>query len=168
MPYPVPVAAWSSLSTFASAFILAGLGIAATLNSPSGKVLATVWDGADPDYSLLDERDATLHQRRGVEELLSAFTKGQLTRHYWGHFAPTLADLGLTADASLGVHVENSKGVSRLWLTPRRGAEAYLAQVSFNGEKLERFHCRGTAGSEVEPQADQCPIGWTTFSQLNP
>ena len=168
MPYPVPVAAWSSLPTLASAFILAGLGIAATLNSPSGKVLATVWDGADPDYSLLDERDATLHQRRGVEELLSAFTKGQLTRHYWGHFAPTLADLGLTADASLGVQVENSKGVSRLWLTPRRGAEAYLAQVSFNGEKLERLHCRGTAGSDVEPQADQCPVGWTTFSQSNP
>ena len=164
-PFPVPVAGWSSLPTLASAIVLAGLGVTATLNSPSGQAFATVWDGIDPDYNLLDERDATLHQRRGVKELLSAFTKGQLTRHYWGHFAPTLADLGLTADASLGVRVENSKGVSRLWLTPRRGDEAYLAQVRFNGTKLERLYCRGTAGSEVEPIADQCPFGWKTFSQ---
>ena len=164
----MPVAGLSCLPSLVSAAALAGLGLAAMLDAPSSQGLESVWTGAVPDYSRLDERDATLHQRRGVEDLLAAFTKGQLTRHYWGHFAPTLADLGLTADSSLGARVENVDGATRLWLTPRRGEEAYLAQVSFNGEKLERLHCRGISGEEVEPNADQCPFGWTPMKQSDP
>lgn len=161
----MPAAGLSSLPILASAVVLAGFGFAAMVSSPSSQGLESAWNGADPNYSRLDERDATLHQRRGVEDLLAAFTKGQLTRHYWGHFAPTLADLGLTADSSLGVRVENVEGSTRLWLTPRRGSEAYLAQVNFNGEKLERLHCRGTSGGEVEPKADQCPPGWKPLKE---
>ena len=134
------------------------------LSTTSGQGLNRVWTDAVPDYIRLDERDFTLHQRRGVEELLAAFAKGQLTRHYWGQFATSLVDLGLTADSSLRVRVENSDSVTRLWLIPRRGDETYLAQVSFNGTRLERLYCRGTAGGEVAPQADQCPLGWTSFS----
>ncbi|MGB1197177.1 MAG: thymidylate synthase [Synechococcus sp.] len=164
----MPAAGLPSLPSLVSAAALAGLGLAAMLDAPSSQGLGSAWTGADPDYSRLDERDATLLQRRGVEDLLAAFTKGQLTRHYWGYFAPTLADLGLTADSSLGVRVENVEGVTRLWLTPRRGAEAYLAQVSFNGEQLERLHCRGTSGDEVEANAGQCPLGWTPMKQSAP
>lgn len=164
----MPAAGLSSLPTLASAAVLAGFGLAAMVSSPSSQGLKSAWNGADTDYSRLDERDATLHQRRRVEELLAAFTKGQLTRHYWGHFAPTLADLGLTADPSLDVRVENAKGSTRLWLTPQRGAEAYLAQVSFNGEKLERLHCRGTSVGEVEPKAGQCPLSWKPLLRTSP
>lgn len=135
------------------------------LGSPTSQGLERVWDGTTPNYNHLDERDATLHQRRSVEDLLAAFTKGQLTRHYWGHFASTLADLGLSADSSLGARVETADGATRLWLTPQRGEEAYLAQVSFNGAKLARLHCRGISGGEVEPQAGRCPAGWEPLKE---
>ena len=102
----MPAAGLSSLPSLASAAVLASLGFVAMLSTESGQGLKSVWSGAAPEYILLDERDSTLHQRRGVEELLAAFAKGQLARHYWGQFASSLVDLGLTADSSLGFRVE--------------------------------------------------------------
>ena len=43
------------------------------------------------------QREITLHQRSGAETLLKAFTRAQMTRHYWGEFAGLLQDLGLSS-----------------------------------------------------------------------
>ena len=44
----------------------------------------------------LSERDFSLDQQRQVEGLLQDFTRGQMTRHYWGSFAESLVELGLS------------------------------------------------------------------------
>ena len=45
----------------------------------------------------LMQREVTLHQRSEAETLLKEFTLAQMTRHYWGEFAGSLPDLGLSS-----------------------------------------------------------------------
>ena len=65
------------------------------------------WDHAVPQSSqanlsrLLMQREITLHQRSEAETLLKEFTFAQMTRHYWGKFAGSLQDLGLSAGPQL-------------------------------------------------------------------
>ena len=108
------------------------------------------------------------HQRLGAQDLLAAFTRAQLARHYWGQFASSLTDLGLVADPSLQARLENTGGVTRLWLTPLRGDEAYLSQVRSNGGNLLRLQCRGPAFDSDKTinfgfKGNDCPTGWTSL-----
>ena len=161
---------WRLFPTFVSAALLAGLGASGLLQGQGRTSSEIGWFAGDAEWARLEEREATLHQRRNAEELLGAFTRGQLTRYYWGHFASSLTDLGLVADPSLKARVDSQSLMTRLWLTPKRGDEAYLSQVLVVGGKLLRLHCRGpiadvgaTSGSEADGK--QCPRGWTALPQ---
>ena len=91
----------------------------------------------------LDDQEATLNQRRQAETLLRAFVRGQFASFYCGQFASSLIDLGLSSDETMDVRVETKSSSTRLWLTPKRGSESYVAIVHFNGSKLVRLQCRG-------------------------
>ncbi len=41
----------------------------------------------------------------------------------------------------MDVRVETKASSTRLWLTPKRGSESYVAIVHFNGSKLVRVQC---------------------------
>ena len=84
--------------------------------------------------SQLMEREVMLDRRREAETLLMAFTRAQMTRHYWGEFAASLQELGLPVGHQLETTVERSGGGTRLWIMPRRGTEG----ISRGGETLER------------------------------
>lgn len=157
------------LPTLASALLLIGFGWGGLTHHHGRSAVNTGWFVGEPELDQLHEREATLHQRRGAQELLSAFTRAQLTRHYWGQFASSLTDLGLLADPLLQARVENEADVTRLWLTPKRGDEAYLSQVRSNGGNLLRLQCRGPAidlfkQTNVEVIGNECPSGWTSLS----
>ncbi len=47
------------------------------------------------------QREITLHQRSEAETLLMEFTRVQMIRQYWGEFAGSLQDLGLSAGPQL-------------------------------------------------------------------
>ena len=150
--------------------MLAGLGASGLLHGQGHTAADVAGLAGESEWTRLDEREATLHQRRQAEELLGAFTRAQLARHYWGQFASSLNDLGLVADPSLKVSVDRQPLQTRLWLTPRRGDEAYLSQVSVDGGKLLRVHCRGPiadvgATSVAVTDSDQCPAGWSALPQ---
>ena len=131
--------------------LLDGYGASGLLHGQGRTATDVVWLAGDSEWTRLDEREATLHQRRQAEEILGAFTRAQLTRHYWGQFASSLIDLGLVADPSLKASVDSQSLQTRLWLTPRRGDEAYLSQVSVDGGKLRRLHCRGPIAVGTRP-----------------
>ena len=122
---------------------------------------ATATDLAAIDAAL-HQRETTLHQRREAEELLSLFIRGQMTRHYWGHFATSLTDLGIRSSDQLQARVISSPQGSELWLTPKRGKEAYAAAVRQQGPRLARWQCRGPISSPGEEVSitTGCPQGW--------
>ena len=74
---------------------------------------------------MLMQREITLHQRSEAETLLKEFTLAQMTRHYWGEFAGSLQDLGLSAGPQLLATVDRDAVQTRLWLEPHHGTEAY-------------------------------------------
>jgi|TARA_B100000073_G_C23675597_1_gene550401 hypothetical protein len=155
--------------TLASAALLMGIGFSGLTHHEGRSALNTEWLGGDSELDQLDQREATLHQRRGAQEMLSAFTRAQLTRHYWGAFASSLTDLGLMADPSLQARVVNGPGFTQLWLTPRRGDEVYFSQVRANGGNLVRLQCRGPSidsvkSKNVQPNLNECPPGWIALS----
>jgi len=150
--------------------LLAGLGASGLLHGQGRTAGDVARLAGDSEWTRLDAREATLHQRRQAEELLGGFTRAQLTRHYWGQFASSLIDLGLVADPSLQASVESQPLLTRLWLTPRRGDEAYLSQVSVVGGQLRRLHCRGPiadvgATMKAATESDRCPPGWSALSK---
>ena len=155
--------------TLASAALLMGIGFSGLTHHEGRSALNTEWLGGDSELDQLDQREATLHQRRGAQEMLSAFTRAQLTRHYWGAFASSLTDLGLMADPSLQARVVNGPGFTQLWLTPRRGDEVYFSQVRANGGNLVRLQCRGPSIDSVKSKImktnlNECPPGWIALS----
>ena len=79
---------------------------------------------------LLMQCEITLHQRSEAETLLKAFTLVQMTRHYWGEFAGSLQDLGLSAGPQLLATVDRDAVQNLLWLEPHHGTEACLAKVA--------------------------------------
>ena len=165
---PLPAHRRQMIPTLASAALLFGMGLSGLTHHQGRSVVNTGWLAEEAELDQLEEREATLHQRRGAQDLLAAFTRAQLARHYWGQFASSLTDLGLVADPSLQARVENTGGVTRLWLTPLRGDEAYLSQVRSNGGNLLRLQCRGPAFDSdktinFEFNKNECPTGWTSL-----
>ena len=75
------------------------------------------------------QREITLHQRSEAETLLMDFTRAQMASHYWGEFAGSLQELGLTAGQQLVATVDRDAIRTRLWIEPHHGTEAYLAEV---------------------------------------
>ena len=105
-------------------------------------------------------REITLHQRSEAETLLMEFTLAQMTRHYWGEFAGSLQDLGLSAGPQLVATVDRDPGQTRLWVQPHHGTEAYLAVVERGGGRLRMRHCRGHRDGAGLSREDRCPEGW--------
>ena len=108
----------------------------------------------------LMQREITLHQRSESETLLMEFTLAQMTRHYWGEFAGSLQDLGLSAGPQLVATVDRDPGRTRLWVQPHHGTEAYLAEVERWGGRLRMRHCRGHRDGAGLGREDRCPEGW--------
>ena len=112
------------------------------------------------------QREITLHQRSEAETLLKEFTLAQMTRHYWGEFAGSLQDLGLSSGSQFQATVNRDAVRTRLWLEPHHGTEAYLAVVARSGGRLRMHHCRGDWKGIDEAAAGRCPDGWQRI-QLN-
>ncbi|MCB4378307.1 thymidylate synthase [Synechococcus sp. MU1611] len=106
------------------------------------------------------QREITLHQRSEAETLLMDFTRAQMTRHYWGEFAGSLQDLGLSARPQLVAKVDRDAVRTRLWIQPHHGTEAYLAEVERWGGRLRMRHCRGDRDGVRLVHEDRCPDGW--------
>ena len=106
------------------------------------------------------QREITLHQRSGAETLLKAFTRAQMMRHYWGEFACSLQDLGLSSGLQFQATVNRDAVRTRLWLEPHHGTEAYLAEVERSGGRLRTHHCRGDRKAAGQAEAGHCPDGW--------
>ena len=113
---------------------------------------------------LLMQREITLHQRSEAETLLKEFTLAQMTRHYWGEFAGSLPDLGLSAGPQLLATVDRDAVQTRLWLEPHHGTEAYLAEVARSGGRLRMHQCRGNRKAVGQAEAGNCPDGWQRIS----
>ena len=112
------------------------------------------------------QREVTLHQRSEAETLLKEFTLAQMTLHYWGEFAGSLQDLGLSSRSQFQATVNRDAVRTRLWLKPHHGMEAYLAGVARSGGRLRMHHCRGDWKGIDEAAAGRCPEGWQRI-QLN-
>ena len=108
----------------------------------------------------LMQREVTLHQRSEAETLLKEFTLAQMTRHYWGEFAGSLPDLGLSSGSQFQATVNRDAVRTRLWLEPHHGTEAYLAEVARSGGRLRMHHCRGDREGAGQAPARHCPDGW--------
>ena len=106
------------------------------------------------------QREITLHQRSEAETLLMDFTRAQMTRHYWGEFAGSLQDLGLSASPQLVATVDRDAVRTRLWIQPHHGTEAYLAEVERWGGRLRMRHCLGERDGVRLVHKDRCPDGW--------
>ena len=146
-----------SVPTVVAALLLGGLGLIATSQT---QVFSPGDPGLPMDARLieqLDDQEATLNQRRQAETLLRAFVRGQLASFYWGQFASSLIDLGLSSDETMDVRVETKSSSTRLWLTPKRGSESYVAIVHFNGSKPVRLQCRGLTPASSEQTAEVLP-----------
>ena len=110
--------------------------------------------------NLLAEREITMEQRREAQQLVQDFTVGQMTRHYWGAFAPSLQDLGLSAGEHVVTQMTSDDKTTSLWLTPPRGAEAFLAVVELRAGRLIAWSCRGAKRAMPEEPGETCPSGW--------
>ena len=108
----------------------------------------------------LMQREVSLHQRSEAETLLKEFTLAQMTRHYWGEFAGSLQDLGLSSKSQFQATVNRDAVRTRLWLEPHLGTEAYLAEVERSRGRLRMHHCRGDRKGAGRVQAGHCPAGW--------
>ena len=106
------------------------------------------------------QREITLHQRSEAETLLMDFTRAQMTRHYWGEFAGSLQDLGLSSGPHLGATVDRDADRTRLWIQPHHGTESYLAEVERRSGRLRMRHCRGGRDRAGLAHDDRCPDGW--------
>ena len=110
------------------------------------------------------QREITLHQRSEAETLLMDFTRAQMTRHYWGEFAGSLQDLGLSTGLQFQATVDRDAVQTRLWLEPHHGTEACLAEVARFGGRLRMHHCRGDQKAPGQAAAGHCPDGWQRIS----
>ena len=76
------------------------------------------------------QREVILHQRSEAETLLKELTRAQMTRRYWGEFAGSLQDLGLSSGPQFQATLDCDPLRTRLWLEPQHCMEAYLAEWS--------------------------------------
>ena len=106
------------------------------------------------------QREFTMHQRSEAETLLKEFTLAQMTRRYWGEFAGSLPDLGLSSRSQFQATVNRDAVRTRLWLEPYHGWETYLVEVERSGGRLRMHHCRGDRKASGQAAAGHCPDGW--------
>ncbi len=152
------------LPSFFAAALLCVLGVMGMRQEQSPLLQASEWVGVDEGSSPLLKREAVLNQRREVEELLMAFTRAQMTRHYWGSFAPTLNEMGLSVSDQLEPKVTTSNTEALLWLSSRQVDEAYLAVVRRKNVRLMRSQCRGSKSQAGKSFEGVCPPGWIQLS----
>ena len=112
----------------------------------------------------LAEREIELDQRSEAQILLKEFIRGQMARHYWGDFSPSVADLGLTVPQRLDTRVERDLLSTTLKVTPRHGSEAFLAGVERRGGHLTSWSCRGRKDQISDRGGTRCPAGWTLLN----
>ena len=113
----------------------------------------------------LMQRAVTPHQRSEAETPLKEFTLAQMTRHYWGEFAGSLQDLGLSSRSQFQATVNRDAARTQLWLEPHHGTEAYLAEVERSRGRLLRIHhCRGDRKAAGLAETGHCPDGWQRIS----
>ena len=145
---------------------LLGMGLSAFVAPRHGFSL----DQAVPQSSqanlsrLLMQREITLHQRSEAETLPKEVTLAQMTRHYWGEFAGSLQDLGLSSGSQFQATVNRDAVRTRLWLEPYHGKEAYLTEVERSRGRLRMHHCRGDRKAAGLAAAGHCPDGWQRIS----
>ena len=155
------------LPSLLAAACLAFLGVAG-VSRPSTSATAHLGSSATRETGslllILEDRETTLLRRRDAETLMNKFVNGQMTRHCWGHFAGSLDELGLDAGTEFQAVVEREQGFSRLWLTPRRGAEGWMAEVRLKNDRLERLQCLGSLPRPSGLSPSGCPQGWTTIA----
>ena len=158
-----PQSPWLQFSRVTAALILLLFGLIGLLGSRRGSgfdqtIQAEASESLD---SQLLEREVMLDRRREAETLLMAFTRAQMTRHYWGEFAASLQELGLPVGHQLETTVERSGGATRLWIMPRNGTEAYLAEVERWNGRLRTRQCRGERVAAEGDFKGSCPPGWS-------
>ena len=158
----------SQIARSLAALGLLALGVSALVAPRHGLSL----DHAAPRPSKVNlsrqllQREITLHQRSEAETLLMDFARAQMTRHYWGEFAGSLQDLGLSSGPQLVATVDRDAVRTRLWIEPHHGTEAYLAEVERLGGRLRMRHCRGHRDGAGQADGGRCPDGWQRI-QLN-
>ena len=106
----------------------------------------------------LAEREIELDQRREAQRLLKEFIRGQMARHYWGGFSPSLADLGLSVPQRLDTRVDRDLLTTTLRVMPRRGSEAFLAG-SNDEEGLDQLVLSWPKGSDQRSGGNKMPSG---------
>ena len=111
----------------------------------------------------LSEREFSLDQQRQAEVLLQDFTRGQMTRHYWGSFADSLVELGLSPMEQAQTTVRSDDRSTQLWIEPRRGDTAYLALVDRQENRLFTRYCKGNRDNVLKPFATDCPPSWLSL-----
>ena len=158
-----PQSPWLQFSRVTAALILLLFGLIGLLSSRRGSGFdQSIQVGASESLdSQLLEREVMLDRRREAETLLMAFTRAQMTRHYWGEFAASLQELGLPVVHQLETTVESSSAGTRLWIVPRNGTEAYLAEVERWNGRLRTRQCRGERVAAEGDFKGSCPPGWS-------
>ena len=116
----------------------------------------------------LSEREFSLDQQRQAEGLLQDFTRGQMTRHYWGSFAESLVELGLSPMEQAKTMVRSDDRSTKLWIEPRRGDTAYLALVERRENRLSTRYCKGNREQVLKPFSSDCPASWISIDIQEP
>lgn len=152
---------------------LAVIGVIGLTSSHHGRaVSAAAADSTDQPSALalsnlLAEREITLEQRREAQQLVKDFTLGQMTRHYWGSFASSLKDLGLSAGEHVVTQIKSNDQITTLLVIPPRGAEAFLAVVERREGRLIAWSCRGAKGAMPQQPGATCPSGWVQIDRTS-
>ena len=157
------------LTSLLVASSLAVIGVIGLTSSHHGRAVSAA--AADPTdqpsalalSNLLAEREITLEQRREAQQLVKDFTLGQMTRHYWGSFAGSLVELGLSPMDEAKTTVRSDAISTRLWIEPRRGDTAYLALVERLENRLSTRYCKGTRDQVLKPFDSDCPASWISI-----
>ena len=154
-----------SLATLMAATPLVVIGALGMTSDPRPSMAPGSWETTGGSRirltEQLAEREIELDQRRDAQLLMKEFIRGQMARHYWGGFSPSLADLGLTVPQRLDTRVDRDRLTTTLKVMPRRGSEAFLAGVERRGGQLTSWSCRGRKDQISDRSVEGCPKGWT-------
>ena len=153
-----------SLATLMAATPLVVIGALGMTSDPRPSMAPGSWETTGSSRirltEQLAEREIELDQRRDAQLLMKEFIRGQMARHYWGGFSPSLADLGLTVPLRLDTRVDRDRLTTTLKVMPRRGSEAFLAGVERRGGRLTSWSCRGRKDQISDRTNKGCPEGW--------
>ena len=157
-----------SLASLIAATPLVVIGVLGLTSDPRPSMAPGSWETTGGSRirltEQLAEREIELDQRRDAQLLMKEFIRGQMARHYWGGFSPSLADLGLTVPQRLDTRVDRDRLTTTLKVMPRRGSEAFLAGVERRGGQLTSWSCRGRKDQISDRSVEGCPKGWIYLS----